>query len=303
VQLTSGPIHWRTPIPSRDGDKIFAVGTTRRGELVQFDARTKTLQLFLGGISADFLDFSKDGTQLIYITYPDGIMWRAKADGTERVQLTSPPLRPFLCRWSPDGSQILFSANKSASRWSLFIMPARGGAPRRLLPGDDEQGEIDGHWSPDGRKIVYQIDVPHSLRILDIARGTVSKVPGSDGLWSPRWSPNGRYLAAFNAPNTAIKIFDLRTNQWSTLAERESGWGFLTFSHNSKFIYVLHGPGPWSIYRIPMPGGTPERIADLSDVPLVGALGFWFGLDPSDRPLLLRNSGTSDIYALTLDRK
>ena len=57
------------------------------------------------------------------------------------------------------------------------------------------------------------------------------------------------------------------------------------------------------MYRIPVPSGNPERIADLSDVPLVGAFGFWFGLDPNDRPLLLRNSGTSDIYALTLDRR
>ncbi len=55
--------------------------------------------------------------------------------------------------------------------------------------------------------------------------------------------------------------------------------------------------------RIAVPGGTPQRVVDLRDVPLIGAVNFWFGLDPDDTPLLLRDNGTNDIYALTLDRK
>jgi hypothetical protein len=81
------------------------------------------------------------------------------------------------------------------------------------------------------------------------------------------------------------------------------GWGFLTWSHDGKFIYALQPSAPSSVYRIAMPSGRAERIIDLRDVPLTGAIGFWFGLDPNDTPLLLRNNGTSDIYALTLERK
>jgi hypothetical protein len=66
---------------------------------------------------------------------------------------------------------------------------------------------------------------------------------------------------------------------------------------------ALNGFGPWSIYRLPIPDGKPERVADLTGVHLIGAVGDWFGLDPADAPLLLRNNGTSDIYALTLERK
>ena len=46
----------------------------------------------------------------------------------------------------------------------------------------------------------------------------------------------------------------------------------------------------------------PERVVDLKDVNFIGYFDDWFGLDPGDTPLLLRNSGTSDIYALTLER-
>ncbi len=99
IQLTSGPIHWERPVPSRDGRKIFASGAAPRGELVRFDSQSKELQPFLGGISAEFLSFSGDGSQVAYVTFPDGILWRINRDGTERRQLTNPPLHPILCRW------------------------------------------------------------------------------------------------------------------------------------------------------------------------------------------------------------
>ncbi len=53
-----------------------------------------------------------------------------------------------------------------------------------------------------------------------------------------------------------------------------------------------------SVYRIAVPGGTPQRVVDLRDV----RYG-WFGLDPDDTPLFLRDNSTNDIYALTLDSK
>ncbi len=303
LPLTSGPIHWDVPIPSRDGSKMFAVGTTPRGELVRFDPRSKQLQPFLGGISAEFLAYSKDGAQIAYVTYPDGILWRAKADGTERVQLTSPPLYPFVCHWSPDGSQILFTAQRDPSRYALYVVPAQGGTPRLLIPDDDGQGQVDGTWSPDGRRVLYHVYPQFSLRTFDVGSGKVTEIPGSNGLFSPRWSPDGRYFAAMTTPPDTIRLFDLQTQQWSTLVEHKGGWGFPTWSHNGKFIYALNLPAPFSAYRIPVPAGTPELVPGLTNVHVIGALGFWFGLDPNDTPLLLRNNGTSDIYALTLEVK
>ena len=305
MQLASGPIRWDTPIPSRDSGKIFAVGTTPRGELVRFNPKAKELQPFLDGISAEHLAFSNDAGQLAFVTYPEGILWRAKANGTERVQLTSPPLHPALCRWSPDGTQILFSAARTASRSGLYVISAQGGAARLLLPDDDSQGQIDGYWSTDGRKIVYMVDAHHSLRFLDLDSGRVSDVPDSDGLWSPRWSPDGRYIAAMaGSPPLTIKLFDLQTQKWSTLTEHTGPWGYPTWSHDSKSIYSLKSDkGKWSVQRISVPDGKLGTVVDLSDVHLIGSVGPWFGLDPNDNPLTFRDNGTSDIYALTLERR
>ncbi len=95
IQLTSGPIEWSPPVFSKDGKKIFATGSTKRGELVRFDPKSNQFQPFLGGISADLVAFSKDGQSVAYVTYPEEILWRANRDGSDRVQLTSPPLRRY----------------------------------------------------------------------------------------------------------------------------------------------------------------------------------------------------------------
>jgi serine/threonine protein kinase/Tol biopolymer transport system component len=300
--LTSGPIHWGTPIPSRDARKIFAVGTTSRTELARFDAKSKRIEPHLGGISAEFLSFSSDGKQIAYVTYPEGILWRAKADGSERVQLTSPPIRPAVCRWSPDGKQILFTARQNSQLAELYTVSAQGGSPQQLIPSVEGTGREDGNWSPDGRKIVFAVFEPKaSLAILDVATGNVTTIPGSDELFSPRWSPDGRFIAAMTIPTTTeIKLFDVQNRQWFTLARHQGAWGFPTWSRDGKFIYALRGPEPWSVDRISVPDGKQERVVDLTGTYLTGAVGFWFGLDPKDVPLLLRDNGSSDIYALTL---
>jgi serine/threonine protein kinase/Tol biopolymer transport system component len=303
--LTSGPIHWGTPIPGRDARKIFAVGTTPRTELARFDANSKRIETYLGGISAEFLSFSSDGKQIAAVSYPDGILWRAKADGSERVQLTSPPIHPAVCRWSPDGTQILFTAKRDSGLAELYTVSSQGGTPRQLLPAVEGTGREDGYWSPDGRKIVFAVFNPQaSLAILDVSTGKANTIPGSDELFSPRWSPDGRFIAAMTIPvTTEIRLFDVQNQQWSTLARHQGSWGFPSWSRDGKFIYALRGPEPWSVDRISVPDGKQERIIDLTGTYLTGAVGFWFGLDPNDVPLLLRDNGSSDIYSLTLDRR
>ena len=91
VPLTSSPIEWGRPVFSKDGKKIFSSGATSRGELVRFDSKSKLFQPFLGGISAELVSFSKDGQSVAYISYPDGIVWKANTDGSQRMQLTSAP--------------------------------------------------------------------------------------------------------------------------------------------------------------------------------------------------------------------
>jgi Tol biopolymer transport system component len=307
VQLTSGPIRWNTPIPSKDGTKIFALGVIPRGELVRYDAQSSRLQPWLGGISAEFVTFSPDGQFVAYVTFPEGILWRANRDGSNPVQLTDAPMYPLNLRWSPDGSQILFCSRAPEGRVRAYVTPSQGGTPRPILP-EDKEGQSDPSWSPDGHKIVFStletIGAFNSvLRVLDLVSHKVTMLPGSEGMWSPRWSPNGRFIAGLHAgPTGGLKIFDFETQQWSVMQQtRETD--FPTWSSDSQFIYFL---SPWDdpgVFRVRVTGGNAERVVDLKGFRYTGAFTLWMGLDPTDTPMLLRDVGTDDIYALTLEQK
>jgi Tol biopolymer transport system component len=306
VQLTSGPIRWGNPISSKDGKKIFASGRTSRGELVRFDPQSRQLRPFLAGISAEFVSFSKDGQAVAYVSYPDGILWRAKVDGSERVQLSEPPIYPRSLSWSPDGTQILFVDSSSEGRAEVWIVSSQGGGLRRLLPTDTAQ-ETDPNWSPDGRDIVFSTseegggDRNSTIRILDFVTLQVTTVPGSVGMYSPHWSPDGHALNALSFDASSLHIFDTQTQRWSTLYKGELA--FPAWSEDSHSIFFMKYRSDPGVFRIRMKGVEPERIVDLKDVNTTGFYGLWLGLDPTDAPLLLRDVGTDDIYALTLEQR
>ncbi len=313
VQLTTGPIAWTPPYPSKDGTKIFSSGYTLRGELSRIDPATKEIKPFLGGISADNVSFSRDGQYITYASFPEGVLWKVNRDGSSPVQLTDPPIHVGGPRWSPDGSQILFFAF-SADHVYSYTVASEGGIPKRILPEDNgRQGDPD--WSPDGKKIVFDSATARdaetgNLRILDLESRRVTVVPGSGGTWSPRWSPDGRYIAALSWKTSILKVFDIETQRWSALPVKGLA-RYPAFSRDSQYIYYIYvlfsHKNDSGVFRVPVKGGEVERVADLKDWHAGGddeiELDPWMDLDPTDAPLLLRDTGTQDIYALTLDVK
>jgi Tol biopolymer transport system component len=118
----------------------------------------------------------------------------------------------------------------------------------------------------------------------------------------PRWSPDGRRIVAESYDFLTMKLFDVQTQQWSVLY-KGGVTVFPTWSSDSRYIFFVpsfYGPG---IFRISIAGGNAELVADTKDVQNTGSYGEWFGLDPTDTPLMLRDAGTQDIYALSLERK
>jgi Tol biopolymer transport system component len=220
--MTSGPIRWDSPIPGKDGKTIFASGVTPRGELIRFDAQSRQFQPFLAGISADSVSFSRDGKFVAYVSFPDGILWRANGDGSSPIQLTNGTIYPRLVSWSPDGTQIVFvTSPPHGGNTRAYIVSSQGGTPRLLLPGEAGP-ETDPNWSPDGRKIVFSTsreagDDPKSvICILELDGNHVTTLPGSVGMFSPRWSPDGHSIVTLNPKSLGLNIFDIRTQRWST---------------------------------------------------------------------------------------
>lgn len=101
----------------------------------------------------------------------------------------------------------------------------------------------------------------------------------------------------------ALKVFDFDTQRWSILTKHATAYP--TFSRDGQFIYFLLGrpedePG---VYRIRVANGDVERVIDTKGFRHSGYIGVWMGLDPTDSPMLLRDIGSDDIYALTLETR
>lgn len=300
IQLTSSPMTLSSPLPSKDGKRLFLIGRTYRGALQAFDSNTHHFVPFLRGISAEYVAFSKDGQWVAYTTYPDGILWRSKIDGSERIQLTSPPISPLLPRWSPDGKAIVFfqfaqGADKPAR---IFEVSPAGGSPQLLLP-DDQNQQLDPNWSPDGTKVVFSgqsNDPTSAIRILDVGSRQVSTIPGSNGLYSPRWSPDGKHVTAFSGDSKVLLLFDFQSQKWSELARGSLSW--LNWSHDGLYVYVLDFRQQSAVLRIRISDGSSQIVADLKDFPATGRYGTALALTPNDQPLLLRDEGSQDVYSV-----
>ncbi len=311
VRLTESPLSLDSPLPGKDGKKLFLVGHRLLGQLVRYDARSAEFLPFLSGISAEFVSFSKDGQWVAYVTYPDGVLWRSKVDGSERQPLSNAEMYARLPRWSPDSKRIIFygwylegkllvdnRVTISAQPYKVYAVSRDGGVPQQLIPNDPAP-QSDPNWSPDGSKIVFagSVDTESSLiRVLDLTSHEISNLPESKGYYSPRWSPDGRYIAAMSAKTDGIFLFDLRTRKWSDLTQLTAG--FPNWSADGRYLYFVGRATNRAVLRIGILDRKVEVVADLKDLPTTGYWTASLTLTPDDSPLLLRNNGTQDIYSL-----
>ena len=303
-QLTSGPMSYFGAAVSPDGKKMFADGFQGRGELVRYDAKSRQFTPYFSGMSAGELDFTRDGKWVTYIVYPEGTLWRSRADASEPLQLTDASGLAALPRWSPDGSQITYVSTRRGSPFKILVVSSQGGSPQELVPTD--QGQVDPTWSPDGKKIAFGAtpDAHQGIHIAEVATHEVTTVPGSEQFFSPRWSPDGRYMAALTAESKNIMLYDFTRRTWSVWVDEPEAIGFPNWSADAKFLYYDTNFNRQSTFRRVRVGETrSELVADLQSLrryiawPVFG----WSGLAPDGSALFTRDLSTDEIYALDLD--
>jgi Tol biopolymer transport system component/DNA-binding winged helix-turn-helix (wHTH) protein len=309
VQLTAGPLDFYLPTPGSDGKTLYAVGIQLQGELRRYNATSRQFEPYWDGLSADYLSFSRDGKWMAYVTYPEGALVRSRLDGSERLQLTSAPMRAFDLRWSPDGSLIAFvgTANVGAPQ-RVYVVPSDGGSPRLAAPDSiTEQALAD--WSHDGESLLYaSADASGSTwtsHALNMKTGRAALLPGTVGMGVGRVSPDGRYLAGLSFPAQNLLLYDMNAATTRQLAEFAD---YPNWSSDGKYVYYstlsrayLLSPEKTGVFRVNVADGSVERVAPLPPFPLSGNWGIWCGLAPDDSVLVMRELGKSDIYALDVD--
>jgi DNA-binding winged helix-turn-helix (wHTH) protein/Tol biopolymer transport system component len=308
IRLTSGPASFSQPLPSSDGKAIFAQRRSNRGELVRYDTTVRQFVPYLGGISAAWVTFSRDRKRVAYISFPENSLWVARADGAEPRQLTLPPFEVAGVAWSPDAKRLAIRAGPPGKRKKIYLISSDGGAPEPIAAGDVDQG-IPG-WSPDGTRLVFgdvpeKFGVPTGLEVLhvyDIVKKTTYTLPGSEGLWTSRWSPDGRYISALTISikeQQTLRLFDWETGTWRILGANHVNNP--TWSSDSRYIYYDTEGGTRALRRIRLADGHVEQFTDLETYP-VAHYG-WSGIALDGSPIVLGERFDTQIYALELERR
>ena len=303
LQLTTEPLNFTCAAPSRDGKKLFVCAQQPRAELERFDAESGTFVPYLSGMSAGEVEVSRDGTQLVYVKYPEKTLWRSRSDGSDAVQLTGPSLRVGLPHWSPDGKRIAFSGTRPGHPWNIFLISSQGGVAEQVTHGGIE--DLDATWSPDGGTLAFgQIEEtqPHaySIQLLNFATGHQTKLNGSDGVCCPRWSPDGRHLIASHSTSADLMLYDFSTQRWSQPSKDLQHVGYMAWTKNSKeVIFDTQEVKDAFFYTLHVPGGQLEPIVSLKEIQrYTGEWGSWTGLAPDGSLLIVRDISNQEIYAL-----
>jgi eukaryotic-like serine/threonine-protein kinase len=295
IQLTAGPLHYSGLSVSRDGRQVFAIGTTARGELVRYDMKSHQFLPFLSGISAVEPTFSADGKWVAYASYPDRSLWRSRSDGSDKVQLTHPPIVVSIPHISPDGTKVAFT---SLHTDDLMVVDMNGGLPpRTIAKGDGVNWNQARNWSPDGNLLL--INIKGEIAIYDMRTGKTSVVPSSQDRWG-YWIDQNSILGL--SPDSAkFLTYDLRTQKWTDLVTVgvDRAW---QVSPDGKYVYYETGGEEPKAWRLRFADRKIEMLTSMKEASRARDLGWVGDIDaaPDGSPIFTRDLGTQEIYALNV---
>jgi Tol biopolymer transport system component len=189
--------------------------------------------------------FRTRGLQVLYLAERGETvdLWVTDSEGQRQTALTAVPVAVWDYAVSPDGQQIVYSAEEESGAVNLWLMDAdpfdyAQGRGQNQVPLTEDEAQCSAPtWSPDGRRIAYE------RRPLVLEDGSSS--PGTPQVWlldlrtrearplfddqtlgyAPAWSPDGGKLAFFDPVNGGIAIYDLQSGGLSFIPNEMGGVG------------------------------------------------------------------------------
>jgi Tol biopolymer transport system component len=203
--------------------------------------------------------------------------------------------------FSPDGSRIAFAGNLPGQSLKIYWVSSDGGGLHEIAP--DVTSQVDPTWLPNGSivfgeppHIVAESGKPKAIYISNIETQKTSKLPGSDGWFSPRVSPDGRFVAAMSIDMKRLGLFDFKEGKWRTLDKP----GLLDnpfWSHDNRWVYFNNGRD--FLWRVRARDGRKEPVLSFANIPGPDCVPRRFS--PEGALLFSCRRRNSDIYAISLE--
>ncbi len=307
LQITNGPLNYTSPAAGRD-EQVFLQGVDSIApvEEQEFDPsqgrflpRTDFLQ------EAVRIVFSLDH-QWVAWTDVRGHLWRARVDGTEKLQLTSDSILVLNASWSTDNRTLAVMAAYPNQGWQIFWISQSGGKPKYIVPPNG-QAIGDPTFSPDGNSLAFaglpvlmggDTSNHPPIRILDLGKKPMMDLPDSANMFSPRWSPDGRYIAALTLDQQKLMLYDIAARSWKVVAKISASDPLWAPDGKSLYFYASDSKSR-PIYQIGIPSLEVRQIyhPDCGHHNCILS-----GISPDNRPLIRVEMRRSNIFSLDLGR-
>jgi TolB protein len=135
-----------------------------------------------------------------------------KQNGTDKQQVTHMSGVAIFPDFSPDGSKIVFTSNRTGIS-QVWVMDANGGNQTQLTFDPQPKDQVPD-WSPNGRKIAYLADTHGISDVVSPSWGDIW-VMNADGSgqhpithdatdYGTAWSPDGTRIATLDFPSRTI---------------------------------------------------------------------------------------------------
>ena len=230
---------------------------------------------------------------------PQQDLFTADLAGAPRRRLTDDAAQDIVPRCSPDGRWIAFLSDRAGKYEIWKVRPDGAGLEQMTdMPG---QEVIDPVWSPDSKRLLYQIRNINSFIIYADHPGATQtpqalpgKAPPGFLVWD--WSPTGEYLAGWQPAMAApqergIVVYSFAQQRYERVAY--TGAFPIWLNDNRRLVFREGG----ALYLVDRRGGKPKEIHSLKQPNQIGG----HALSRDNRRLYFTDvSSEADIWLLNL---
>lgn len=216
------------------------------------------------------------GTTVVFTCADD--LWKADLRTGEAQRLTSDPGFEGKAKLSPDGTQVVFSANYDGTP-DLYIMPLAGGVPQRLTY--DPESETVAGWTPGGKIAYASTAGSYTFRqtrlwLVD-SRGGLPERTRLDEFATGAYFPDGRL--AYNRTSSytinwrgyrgglrgKISLYDPNTNRYSELITGPENDWFPMVAGNSLYYLSDRSHATANLYKRDLATNQDTAITHYTD--------------------------------------
>ena len=219
-----------------------------------------------------------------------GDIYLVGANGGTAQRLTSHPGQELYPKFSPDGTQIAFSAEYNGTR-QVYVMPSSGGTPRQLTWYNDvgelpPRGGTDNRvldWSPDGKHVLVRMNrAPWDNRagrpyLVPVDGGLEKPLPmpeSGGGMFDPTgtklvYTPIDRDFRSWKRYRGGraqdVWVYDLAANTSLQLTNERASDHQPMWVGDTVYFASDRALGTLNLYSVPPQGGAATAVTQYED--------------------------------------